>query len=1443
MSAASDRTAFWSQLAHQGVVLSPVVLPEFLDAVCGKNKPLPEPKFWLLRELRTRWTRFEAALETKTDLAAARREFVDWVLQRLLGHGDALLKRGAGELPPWAKAVTAGGKVLQPDRLLRHGDGPALLVRIDEGERLGIHGSRRRAAEFVQLLRRTGCPVGLFTNGAQWRLCWAGPDADAWVQGEAASWFGEGDEAPDALRGFLALLSPKALTAVAGADLPLHHAVRESRHRQGELSRRLGEQVRRAVEQLLAGLQAQVPPEADLKALYQAATRIVMRLVVLFFAESERRALLPRNEPAYDDHYGVEGLLAQLRAARHDAGAEALAERSGAWNRLLALFRLVYQGAPLGPTPIRAYGGELFRPGDAGDPDDPVRRELARLEAPHAAVTDLQVLELLEGLKYTELRLGKGRRGRTVPAPVDFGDLSTEYIGILYEGLLDFELRRVTAEEEAVVRLAVGREPYLPFRRLRGMAPAELKELLKKLAKEKDGDGDAAPAGEEAGEEAAAAGEPDHDPTIQERVRAWAHEAAAAWGRRGTTGTKLVPPASVYAPGEFYLVRWGGTRKGSGTFYTPPALAEPTTRRTLQPLCYDEEGRPRSPQEILDLRVCDPACGSGSFLVGALRYLTAAYVESLEAEIAADPERPRRFPHADPTDDPQRDDYIELDEGALSERARHRAKRYIAQRCLHGVDLNPLAVELCRVALWVETLDKELPFEFFAHHVKCGNSLVGAWLDQVEDYPLLAWARAGGSKEATKRIKDLRKDVVKPELKREVERMVAHRATGEVREGGAAVQRDMFAAAEAPPKRAVVEEAVDALQGLLRLPVHDADARERHWREEVRDHPHLRELRQAFDRWCAVWFWPVRGEGDGAALPTPRPWHHQPEALAGDVADLRARHRFFHWELEFPEVFCREGRPGFDAVIGNPPWDIQKPNSQEFFSNFDPVYRTYGKQEALGQQRLLFERDPAIAARWEDYEAFFKAMSNWVKQATAPWEDSLPGGKSGQEARAAWAALRGRREAVLAGPHPFHRQGGGDLNLYKLFLEQGWSLCREGGRLGFVVPSGLYTDKGSTELRDLFLERSRWDWVFAFENRRKIFDIHRSFKFCPVIVQKGGSTEALRCAFMRHDLADWERAEPPHRPYPVSRLRRYSPNTRAFVEIRNEVDEEFVQTVYSHGRYLGQYLDEVGAAVLREVDKTNDGKAGFFLPARRVAELLASSPTGDPRDQETLEYLHGLEVYPVFEGKNIHQYTDGWEAATIFMTMEKIEQWYSKKGKRRPELNLSSWLRPRLVFREVATSTNERSMIATVLPACSLTTYTLRAIDFGQEVMPLWLLGVLNSFAFDQAVRLRGNLHLSTAYEELPLPPDDNSFAAAVSEQVERILDPATGEVQARSARVELEASVMQWFGVSCEIANHILTVGQEDPLGFWRVEDDLPQETRMPSLVAKALAPTVRRP
>jgi len=1412
MGVTPSRTDFWNSLTHEGVVISPVVLPEFLDAVCGKDGELPEPKFWHIRDLRTRWTRFGKEPD------AQRLEFVDHVLSSLLGHGSSFLKRGAQELPPWAKVSTASGKTLTPDRLLLHNGKPALLVRVDATAALGKYGGgRRNAAEFVQLLRRTSCPVGVFTNGSQWRLVWAGPDADAWVQWEAEAWIGEGDHATAALRGFLALLGPKAVTAVADEDLPLHLAVRESRSRQGELSRRLGEQVRQAVERLLARAKGSIPDDAQLGSLYQAATRVVMRLVVLFFAESERRHLLPRAEANYGESYSLEGLLAQLRRARDECGAELLGERHAAWPRLLSLFRLVYFGADLGPTPIRAYGGELFRPGDLAS-SDPILRELAHLESPSADISDREVLHLLESLKYTEMRVGK--RGKPIPAPVDFGDLSTEYIGILYEGLLDYELRKVSADDEAVIGLVPGKDTYLlPLRRLRSLSDKDLLDLLNKLSKKQKAK--AATEEEESAEEDSddveAADEPDdeveeevkedsetteqqdpiYDPgDVRDRVLAWARSTVQLWKRPEKEATRLVPLNTIFAPGEFYLVRWGGTRKGSGTFYTPPALAEPTVRRTLQPLCWQEDGKPRTPEEILALRVLDPACGSGSFLVSALRYLTDAYVAALEARIStAEGGRPC-FPFGRVSQAALDENLIELEDGELTEKARNRAKRFVAQRCLFGVDLNPLAVELCRVALWVETLDQDLPFEFFSHHVKCGNALVGAWLDQIEDYPLAAWDREmgdGTKGERRKALKEVRKEHVLPELKAHLEHEITARGTGAVEAGRhqEAVQSVLFTPRAEPPKRAVVEEAVARLRELEAIGPERAEERERYWIEQVRDHPHLVSLREAYDRWCAVWFWSWEA-AQRHGWPTPAAFHDAPTRLAAPVAQLHqdSRLRFFHWELEFPEVFCREAeRRGFDAVVGNPPWDVQKPNSQEFFSNEDPIYRTYGKQQALAKQQEYFAADPQVEQRWLDYSAGFKAFSRWVGQVANPYEGSIARGKAGEELRRSWELLRSRRESILPSPHSFRYQGSADLNLYKLFLEQSWRLLREGGRMGMLVPSGIYTDKGSTDLRTLYLDAGSWEWVYGFENRGKIFDIDSRFKFCPVIVAKDSAhpTEALRCAFMRHDLADWAAIDPPHIIVPKDRILHFAPGTRSLMEFRSKRDIEICEKIY-HGRPL--LGDRVASGwqveFATEFHMTNDS---HLFTSRRELERLGLIRSGeDARDPRVRERIEQAGYAVLVEGRQI------WHHWPFFAEPRK---WIHAAG--------LSPTRDGIYCRKVARNTDARTLIVSVVPGLSFPTDAATELRLPRERNRNLFECIYGSLILDYVLRMKTSSNI-LAFVLESLPSADDPHTRPLEPLAELVVTARlAGRVEHAIALCQFEGILAQVIGLSAAEFEHVL--------------------------------------
>jgi hypothetical protein len=793
----NDLHDWWSELRHGGLLVARPLLDELLPE-------LPPLDDWRYDRLRAAWLKWDAAARGPGDPAAARRSWTQTLVEDFLGL-DSGWKRGS-TVPDELKATTAAGDRLRPDWVLydEDGDSPLLLLAFDNADRLGVGRGRRAHARLVELLRATGVPLGLLTNGRQGRLVHAGPDFDAWAEWDSEAWFDEG-ERRQTLRGLRALIGARA-DGRSAALRALSATIRDSRTRQGDLAQVLGEQVRRAVELLVAEADGALDRHADLRnalwtdplsgvrlreedalaALYQAATRVVMRLVLVLYAEA--RDLLPASMEAYHESYGVESLYRKLAKAAGEGGEP---EAPAAWLRVLALFRLVHDGSPHPDLPVRAYGGQLFRGGDPAAPDAALRA-LAVLQA--ARPVDTTVFKLLRLLKVGKVRVSQGRGARWVAGPVDFGALRTEYIGIVYEGLLDYELRRADPADPIVV-LGVGRQPALPLSRLRGLSPAALRELLKAFKKDagkaantgEDDDGNEEEGvdddveepdtdlDEEAGgepDDGAIGDEPPDDETGAADARAaaleWAREAvqAAGSGRRGRRGRgessgeseqleaqarKLV--REVVSPGRLYLVASGGLRKGLGSFYTRPALSVPLVHRTLEPLCYQRDSDrlvPRSPEEILGLKVAEPAMGSGSFLVAALRYLVAALYSSLEhhGRIArkGDRETVVTLPFGTPARGEPHEELFDLppEDDRFGERLRARLARHIVERCLYGVDRNPMAVELARLALWVETLDRDLPFEYLDHKLKVGNSLAGCWLHLVEDYPARALAREGG---------------------------------------------------------------------------------------------------------------------------------------------------------------------------------------------------------------------------------------------------------------------------------------------------------------------------------------------------------------------------------------------------------------------------------------------------------------------------------------------------------------------------------------------------------------------------------------------------------------------------------------------------------------------------------------------------------------------------
>ncbi len=1561
-----DSPVWWASLTHGGMLIAPARIAEYFPDV-------PAPLSAFLAE-RVRRDLLRAAAPGEDHLSA----LLDTVLEDVLGLKPSWWTKGSEVDTRWSHKALSG-ETVKPRRVWHAlvesapdavpGDGFVLPVfvtdkasdatRGGDGGRLGVGRGRRPVSRVTEWLRRSGLPVGLLTNGRQWRLIHAGADYDAWCEWDTDLWFEEGSPGAQvtALR---SLLSPTALRpSRAGGNPPLVDAILDSRRGQAELSSALGERVRLAVEKLIqesASLLDAVdrtgPGQASRRELYIAATRIVMRCVVVLFAEA--RDLLPRDNVIYHGCYGIQGLREQL--ARLAGGrADRLRHSRSAWPRLLALFDLIRRGSAHEALPIPEYGGGLFEPGDRRSADG-VLRALAAFEDPANALSDHCVHQILELLTVSAVKVRQGRASTWVNAPVDFSDLSSEYIGILYEGLLDFELRRAP-DDDAVVFLRLGDEPALPLSRLEDeMAPKRLSELfgtLKKRTKkaapgegedaEEDDEGGEEEPGDESADQVAADAVPETDTSTEPAdesgaadIARLARERVSIWAEKAVKEAKLVPyprndtdpvvrerwnrevedkARSLYRlilPGQWYLVRWGGTRKGAGTFYTRPQLAVPTVRRTLQPLCYASvaehldvatglrtvaEWTPRTPEELLALKICDPAMGSGSFLVSALRYVTDALVESLHlhGRLHARPDGAIvKLADGLPLEHPSQETIpVPLDHPEFDDRLRARLKRHVVERCIYGVDLDPLAVELARLALWIETMDRRLPFGFLDHKLRCGNALVGTWFDRFQDYPVMAFERDdAGDKthrgvhhfreyeaqrgrrrgetvrsgdvwtQAWKQVKD---DVIKPRMRDLIDARGPQFRLGTILGPGvtpASVHDDVLA----------------VFRTLHELPVHEAAERERIYRERIVGNAALDRLRLAFDTWCAIWFWP----GDALnVMPSPDELHEPSPAVREVVTRARDEHRFFHWELEFPDVFTSPGA-GFDAIVGNPPWEIQKPNSKEFFSNIDPLYRTYGKQEALKAQTRLFELSAAIEHDWLAYSARFKSFSTWNKFAAFPFGDERDDDQSFSFTRSApenkrlheaWRPQRGRTGYTDA-EHPFRHQGSADINTYKMFVEAARALVREDGYVGFITPSGIYTDKGSTELRKLLLERSHWEWLFGFENRQGIFDIHRSFKFNAIIVRKGGQTTAIRTAFMHRAVEDWQDAERHVLAYPRERVAQFSPRSNAILEIRSERDLAVLEKMYKNSVLLGDEGPEGwGISYSREFDMTNDSK---LFPPRTEWERKGYRPN---------EYgmwigPDGDVALPLYEGRMIGQFDfseKGWvrgkgrsaEWREIPWEKKVIEPQYLMPASVYATHEAIAGLK--LGFLAVGSATNARSMICTTISdsPCGNSVAVLATPNHPNDALYLAL--TLNSFAYDFAMRTRlGGLNLNYfVIEETPLLKRASidamkriaSLSAGLSWGALR-LSPAwlrataDGSVSAVRAwkcqwavtaherlRVRciadavianlfsIEQNEVEWVLTDCDHPTDALRSEdfsrQLDPKGFWRSDKDLKPELR----------------
>lgn len=667
-----------------------------------------------------------------------------------------------------------------------------------------------------RLLRETGVSAGLIFNGRALRLISAPRgESSGWLEFDiAAMTQTAGRPMSTAMR--LLLRQQRLLTLPREERLAA--LLDDSRKFQNEVSEKLAEQVLHALYELLRGVQAahdasdgtllRDPLSQDPDGIYHGLLTVILRLVFLLYAEE--RDMLPTGDETFAQFYSLAGLFSRLR---DDAAhfPDTMDQRYGAWAQLLVLFRMVHDGASAGEVQLPARHGGLFDPDRypflEGRRTTGGRQKGERIEPPR--VPDGTVFRALEKLLVLD-----GER-------LSYRALDVEQIGSVYQTMMGFRLEAATGRSLAVKatkRLgaptaidldqlldteAGKREKWVKDHALRDF-PAKVKAAVKEAA------------------------------SIEQL-----HSALAPVIDRNASPDLIPPGAMVLQPSD--------ERRKSGSHYTPRALTEPIVRTTLKPLidarCAD--GKPPTPEQLLDLKVCDPAMGSAAFLVEACRQLGDALIESWGV-------------HGGRPGIPDDEDEVVF------------ARRLIAQRCLYGVDRNPIAVDLAKMSLWLATLAREHALTFLDHALRSGDALIGLSRRQIQAFH---WD-------------DTSPPLAPLQIKHHLDRAAELRQ--EIREAGEEISdfqlRDMWDEAQHELARV-------RLYGDLAINAFFSG-----------DKKKAREAKRA--------------EYLGAVT-------------AGDVARFRsildeARHASpplapFHWGIEFPEVFRRED-PGFDAFVGNPPF-------------------------------------------------------------------------------------------------------------------------------------------------------------------------------------------------------------------------------------------------------------------------------------------------------------------------------------------------------------------------------------------------------------------------------------------------------------------------------------------------------------------------------------------
>jgi hypothetical protein len=803
--------------------------------------------------------------------------------------------------------------------------------------------------------------------------------------------------------------------------------------------------------------------------------------------------------------------------------------------------------------------------------------------------------------------------------------------------------------------------------------------------------------------------------------------------------------------GTFELtVAAGNERKTTGSYYTPTALINELLNSALDPVLDEAAAAPDPERAILALKVVDPAAGSGHFLIAAAHRLAARLARVRVGGDEPSPEQQRA------------------------------ALRDVIGRCIYAVDVNPMAVELAKVALWIEAMEPGKPLTFLDHHIVCGNSLLGVTPRLLEEgIPDDAYtALTGDDKEVVKALKARNRQERK-------KRLVA------------------LTFGDAPAD--LLRHAADELAALDRLADDSlaAIAEKRRRYDQLLASAGQRRLRLAADAWVAAFVAPERKGGTEITTAIVNAALHDPDTLPIRLADqidqIARRHRFHHWHLAFPQVFASDGAPdegtgragGFDVVLGNPPWERVKLQEKEFFASSAPEIATAPNKAA--RERLIRRLTEEHAALWQEFQTAVhdaEAVSHFLR---------------------------------AGGVYPLC--GRGDVNTYTVFAETMRSILGPTGRAGVIVPTGIATDDTTKHFFADLVERKSLVSLFAFDHRTRYFGSVQ-MQFC--LLTMCGRQRSVPDGMFAFGLLDTSDLTDPERRFTLTAedFALLNPNTRTCPVFRTRRDAEITKGIYRRVPVL--------------VDETRENGNPWGISFSTMFHMSNDSHLFRKRDQlqadgwalEGNVFRRGEQRYlPLYEAKMIHHFNHRWATydgdQIRQTTLEELQDphfvvmpryWVAEPEVRARLIDPDAkWL---LGFRDIARSTDERTMIASLLPVAAVGN---NLPLLGTRVRDLHLLtAALTSFVLDFVTRLKvGGTHINFFIaEQLPVltPMSFEATCPWQDQTVESWLSPRILELAATDThlhgwtpdrrallRAELDAAFFHLYSVSREDLDYIM--------------------------------------